>query len=291
MSRITEKPAVAPLDPFKNISTGVPNTAYAAVPATGAQPSTGVGTFEPDLDTAVGLKFDTSDGRTLVLVKNGTTALAAGVLVQSSAEVTAHQTLAMTVPAAYPATAGTYLVYVTNGSTVLNVNKFAGGYLIVCSGTGEGQMLKIASHQPAADSAKFVVTLEDPIQTTLDATSVVSLLANPYANVVVCPATKTGTPVGISLYGISASTAATYNATSGKLTANGVAQYGLIVCHGPTACIIDSTTTVGYPLGPSPAGDSKPGQLKVATLTDSPQIGISAQTQTDTYYGLVNVML
>lgn len=290
MSRITQKSAVAPLDPWRNISSGVPNQAYSANPASSPITTAGTGFADPSFQSCVGQKFDTSDGRELALVQNGAVALSAGVLVQSEAEVTAHQKLAMTVPTAYPATAGSYQILVTNGATVLNVNKFAGGYVIVASGTGIGQMLKIASHQPAAASATFVVTLEDPIQTTLDATSKITLVQNPYANVIISPATTaTGGPVGVSLYNIAASTAPSYNATTGVLTAAGVAQYGLIVTHGPVSCLIDSTVTnVGYPLGVS---KTTAGCLGVATLTTVPQVAVSAQTLTSANNGLVYLML
>lgn len=288
MTRITQKSAVAPFNPWANISTGVANTAYAAIPANGAQPTTGVGFYQPDLDTQVGLKFDSSDGREFALVRNGAVAIGPGKLVQTGAEVTAHEKLAITVPSTYPATAGLYQVYVTNGSTVLNVNKFQGGTLVVASGTGAGQSFKIASHQAAAANASFVVTLEDPIQTTLDATSTVSLLRNAYADVIVSPTSATGAPVGVTITNLPASTAATYNATSGALTANGVAQYGLIQTHGPVAVLIDTTTTVGYPLGKSA---SVAGALTVATLTTAPFVAISAQTQTDAQYGVVNLLL
>lgn len=290
MSRITQKSAVAPLDPWRNISTGVPNQAYSANPANNAITTLGTGFAAPDFGSYVGQKFDTSDGRELALVQNGAVALVAGVLVQSEAEVTAHQKLAMTVPTAYPATAGLYQILVTNGATVLNINKFSGGYAIVASGTGIGQILKISSHQAAANGATFVVTTEDPIQTTLDATSKISLLQNPYANIIISPAsTATGGPVGVTLYNLAASTAPTYNGTSGALTANGVAQYGLVVTHGPTSCLIDSTVTnVGYPLGVS---KTTAGTLGVATLTTVPQIAVSAQTLTSANNGLVYLQL
>lgn len=288
MSRITQKSAVAPLSPWTNISTGVPNQAFSAIPANGAQPSSATGFYAPDFGTYVGQKFDTSDGRELVLVQNGVVALGAGKLVQASVEATAFEKLAITVPTAQPATAGTFAILVTNGSTVLKVNQFQGGYLVTASGTGAGQTLKIASHQPGANVGTFVVTLEDPIQTTLDATTTVSLIANPYNGVVISNHSTLGTPVGVTLYNIAASTAATFNGTTGALTANGVAQYGLVVTHGPTACLIDAVTNVGYPLGPSTNTD---GALNVATLTSSPQVGVSGQTQTSTQYGIVYLQL
>ncbi len=282
MSRISQKSAVAPLNLFAQ--------AFSANPANTPVTTAGTGFADGSFGTYVGQKFDTSDGRELVLVSNGAVALAAGVVVQSSAEVTAFQKLAMTVPTAYPATAGAFQILVTNGATVLNVNQFQGGYVVVASGTGIGQMLKISAHAPAANGATFVVTLEDAIITTLDATSKISLLANPYEDVIISPATTaTGGPAGVSLYPLAASTAPSYNATTGALTAAGVQQYGLIVCHGPVSALIDnSVTNVGYPLGVSKV---TAGTLGIATLTSTPQVAVAAQTLTSANNGLVYLML
>ena len=301
MSRISQKPAVAPISPFFTANSVASNytgtatpvvttQAYSGIPATTATVTAGTGFFDPDFVTYVGQKFDTSDGRELVLVQNGAAALVAGTLIQSSAEVTAHEKLAMTVPTTYPATAGSNQILVTNGATVVKSNIYAQGYAIVAAGTGIGQQFKIASHQAAAASATFVVTLEDAVQVTLDATSKITLLANPYIGVITSPVTTaTAGPVGVAITAIAASTAATYDGTSGALTASGVAQYGLIACHGPVACLIDNTVTaVGYPLGVS---KTTAGTLGVATLTTVPQVAVSAQTLTSAQVGLVYLQL
>lgn len=301
MSRITQKPAVAPMSPWVNPSptgnytgTATPitgNQAFTAIPANGAQPSSGTGFYDANFGTYPGQKFDTSDGRELVLVQNGAVALSVGQLIQSPAEVTAFEKLAMTVPAAYPATAGSFQILVTNGSTVLKANQFQGGYAVVASGTGIGQTFKIASHAGStASTATIVLNLEDAIITTLDATSKISLIANPYIGVITSPiTTATGGPVGVTLYPIAASTAATYDGTTGALTANGTAQYGFLVCHGPAACLVDSTVTnVGYPLGVS---KTTAGTVGVATLTTVPQIGVSMQTLTSANTGMVYLYL
>lgn len=293
MSLITQRPAVAALNPFANIASGTPNQAYSANPANGSQPSTGTGFFDPSFSTCVGQKFDTSDGREFILIQNGSVALAPAKVVQCPPEVTAFEKLAMTVPVGTPATAGTFQILVTNGSTVLNANQFQGGYAIVSSGTGIGQMLGISSHQPAANAATFLVTLEDPIQTTLDATSKISLLANPYAGNVIQVAsgsTQTGSPVGVTLYNIAASTSPTYNATSGALTANGIAQYGLIQTHGPAVGTLTTggaSLTTGTGLGISTTA----GSLTVQTLTTAPLIAYNMQTQTDAQCGMVYLNL
>lgn len=279
-SRITQKGATGELGLF--------NQGFSANPANSATIPTGTGAFTPDVQTQVGSKWDTSDGREVVLVQNGAVALASGKLMQAAAQTVGHELLAMTVPTAYPATAGTFQILVTNGATVVKQNFYAGGVLITGSGTGAGQTLKISSHQAAAASATFVVTLEDAIVTTLDATTTVTLQQNPYSNILISNHTTLGLPVGVTLYPLAASTAPTFDGTSGLLTAAGVAQYGFIVTTGYTACLIDALTNVGYPIGPSTNTD---GAVNVATLTSSPQVGFSGQTQTSTDYGLVYLNL
>ena len=240
-------------------------------------------------DSLCGVKFSTSDGRTVAIVRNAGTALPVGVMVQEPAEVTAFEKMAITVPTATPATAGTYQILVTNGATKINVNQFQGGYLVVASGTGIGQTLQIAGNQNAvASTGKFIVTLQDAIQTTLDATSTVSLIANPYTNVIIAPTSETGAPIGVTAFAIAASTQPTYDGTSGALTANGVPVYGMIVTHGPVGCLVDTVTNVGYPVGRS-AGTA--GAVSVATLTTAGAVGTNMQTQTSTQVGLIYLNL
>ena len=245
---------------------------------------------DTSLDTLLGSKWSTDAGQTLTLVSNSATALVQGNLVQSIPQVTAFEKMSVTVPTAVPATAGTYAVYVTNGSTKMNINQFAGGQLIVSAGTGLGQTLTIASHTAAvATSGKITVTLIDPIQVTLDATSKVSFVYPLAKEVVIMPTTPTGLPVGVTVYAMPASVANTYDGTSGALTVLGTPVYGFVVSHGPVGCLIDnSVTNVGYPLGPKCA---TAGCLGIATLTTSPQIAISMQTLTSAEVGPVYMLL
>lgn len=250
--------------------------------------STGTGIVDTSLSTMVGQRFTTNDGRELVLVANGATALAGGVLVQSPAIVAGHQTLAMTVPSTAPATAGTYLVSVTNGATVINENYYAGGYLIVKDGTGIGQTLRIKSHPGAAASSACVITLEDAIVTTLDATSVVNLIANPYSGAIIAPTTATGNVIGVSLYPLAASTAPTWNATTGVKTAAGTQQYGFIQTKGIVSCLSDANVaTVGLGLMRS---TTTAGTVAVRTATGA-DVGIALQTTISAKAGAIQVDL
>lgn len=280
--------------PFPVFNTGnLGNANYSGTATALYNGSTGTGLNgipDTSLDTLVGSKWNTDSGQTLTLVSNAAVALTQGVLVQSAAEVTAFEKMAITVPTAVPGTQGTFGVYVTCGATKMNVNQFAGGQLLVSAGTGIGQTLSIASHTGAvATSGKITVTLADPIQVTLDATSKVSFVANPAANVIIMPTTPTGLAQGVTVYAMPASVANTYDATTGALATLGTPQYGFVVSHGPVGCLIDSSVTnVGYPLGQKCA---TAGCLGIATLTTSPQIAIALETLTSAEVGAVYMLL
>ena len=88
---------------------------------------------------------------------------------------------------------------------------------------------------------------------------------------------------------MAASTAPTYDGTSGALTAAGVQQYGLIQTRGIVSVLVDNTVTnVGYPVGRSAA---TAGTVGVATLTTVGQIGIAAQTLTSAQNGVIYLAL
>jgi len=250
--------------------------------------ATGTGSVDTSLFTEVGQRFALNDGREVVLVSNGATALAGGLLAQSSAIVAGHQTLAMTVPSTAPATAGTFLVSVTNGSTVIQQNYYAGGYMIIKDGTGIGQTLRIKSHNAGAANAQTVFTLEDAIVTTLDATSIVNLIANPYQNIIIAPTTATGNVVGGTLYPLAASVAPTFDATSGVQTAAGTQQYGFIQTKGILSVLSDSNTaTVGLGLMRS---TTTAGTVAVRTATGA-DVGIALQTTISAKAGAIQIDL
>lgn len=259
MSRITQKSAVAPLALFTQATST----------------TAGTGNVDPSFVTYTGERFDLSDGREVVLVGVGATAIVSGVLCQAPAIVAGHQTLAMTVPTATPATAGLFQILVTNGATVINAGFYNGGFAIVKDGTGIGQTLKISSHPGAAASATCLITLEDPIQVTLDATSVVNLIANPYNNIIIAPTTATGNVVGVTISPLTAATAPTWNGTSGVVATVGVQQYGLIATKGIVSCLSDTNVaTVGLGVMRS---TTTAGTVAVRTATGA-DVGNALQT-------------
>lgn len=250
--------------------------------------------YDNSYDMLCGVRFNTNDGRQVVMVRNGGTeiavaAIGSGLLIQGPAEITTWQRLSMTVPTATPATAGTYQILVTNAGTKLNINQYANGYLLVSAGTGIGQTLQIASHQAAAASATFIVTLQDPIQVTLDATSKVSLIRNKHIGVVVSAAGPTAAVVGATFYAVGAGTASTYDATSGAITAQGQPVYSFVGCHGIWGIRADATNTPAVGL-PASASTTTAGDVTVFTAAKS-FIGNMAQTSTSAETAAVDLML
>lgn len=288
----------SPFDVFVQPPPTSTYTGTATPPGPGYTPTVvsygGASTYDNSYDSLCGVRFNTTDGRQVVMVRNGGTeisavAISSGLLVQAPAEITTWNNLAMTVPTATPATAGTYQILVTNAGTKLNVNEYANGYLLVSAGTGIGQTLQIASHQAAAASATFLVTLQDPIQVTLDATSTVTLVRNPYIGVVVSATGLTGTVVGSSFYAIGAGTASTYNGTSGALTTQGQPVYAFVGCHGVWGVQADGTSTPAVGL-PASASTTTAGNLTVFTAAKQ-YIGNMAGTATSAKIAPVDLKL
>lgn len=288
----------APFDVFTQPAAPSTYTGTATPPGPGYTPTVvsygGNSTYDTSYDSLCGVRFNTNDGRQVVMVRNGGTeisaaAIGAGLLVQAPAEITTWNNLAMTVPTAYPATAGTFQVLVTNAGTKLNVNEYQNGYAIVSAGTGIGQTLQIASHQAAAASATFVLTLQDPIQVTLDATSTITLVRNPYIGVVVSATGLTGTAVGASFYAIGAGTASTYDGTSGALTVQGQPVYAFVGCHGVWGIRADATSTPAVGL-PASASTTTAGDVTVFTAAKQ-YIGNMAGTATSAKIAPVDLKL
>lgn len=247
MSRITQRGATGPL----------------ALVANGAfQTST-----DASLATLVGTRWDLSDGREVTLVKNGGTALAAGVLVQDAAVVPNHQNIAVTAYTAYSANGNVPAkVTVTLGATAATANQYAGGFLVVNDNNGEGHTLRIASHPAADASASLVVTLEEGPSVAITTASEVSLVGAHGKDVIIQPTTVTNAQVGVTLNTIAAS------------------AYGFVVSRGLVSCLAQGAIGVG--LGISIG--SVEGSVAVAAATTA-RLGFAAQAGVDTEYRVVYV--
>lgn len=250
MSRLTQKGATGPLSLVAN------------------------GTFQTSTDTSletlVGTRFDTSDGRELILVQAGAVAVVPGKLYQDAAIVANHVNCAVTAFQAYSNNGNVPAkVTITLGATAVTANQYAGGLLVVNDATGEGQTLRIASHPAADASASLVVTLEDAPITALTTSSEVTLVPAHGNGVILYPTTATGAACGVSLYDIAAG------------------AYGFLVTKGVTACLGDGTLTIGSAVSPS---NAVAGAVENGVIAQG-FVGQAVYTGVDTEYRPVYVNL
>jgi hypothetical protein len=157
----------------------------------------------------------------------GGVALTAGKLVQTAVGTKAdHQDLAPTAAVA----AGEYEISVETAGTDLTLNQYAGGYLYVNDGAGEGQCLKIKSNpvHDHSDDPSVVITCHDALATAVATSSKVSLIADPWTAVLVAPAAETGAAMGCPVVDMAAS------------------AYGWFQTYGPAAVLTVGTIVLGH---------------------------------------------
>jgi len=269
MSRLTQKGATGPLELFAT-STDI------------------------SLQTMLGSKFDSADGREFVIVQNAGTALGSGVTVQGPAAIgnsgglSPATTSTTGYSASYPIAAaiGGKIIQIASGATAFLANQFQGGYLNVVEGTGLGQTLKISSSSAASTTSACVIVLEDAFTVATGTSSRFTLTLNPYGTrfgtdfstngVIISPATTlTGAIVGVTLYPIAASTAT-------------VAQYGLIQTKGPAAVLGSSTVALGLDVG-LPSGTA--GAVLAYAVATGPRVGTTMVATASAKYNMVNLGL
>ena len=132
----------------------------------------------------------------------GGTGVTAGKTLQHRAAHHAnHRDLAVAANVA----AGATSISVTLGATAAAENLYAGGYISINDGTGEGQMFKIKGHDQANASTACTLNLFDKVSTALAAAdSKADLITNVYDDLIVAPATETGAVVGVTVIDMTA---------------------------------------------------------------------------------------
>lgn len=157
-------------------------------------------------------------------------------------------------------------------TAAIAANLYEDGYLTIESSTGLGQCFRIKSNKAGggAVATPCELTLYDPLVVALSATSVISLTKNKYANVVVCPSTPVGVPIGVPLITV----------TAGK--------YFWAQTRGCCALEVATMLTIGRNVGPSGAGHCA---YISGTSANKARYGVALQTATAAAYGLVDLML
>lgn len=208
--------------------------------------------------TQLGALATTGDGRYYRYAQNGAVLMVPGKLQQAIPEVTGNENLAVAA-AAIGATSVT-----TTSTVTVTANQYAGGYVVVTTTPGQGYMYQIGSH-PAATSAVLTLTLVDPIIVALTTSSVIDLVVNPYAGIVVNPTTATANIVGVAV---------------AALPING---FGWIQTRGVASVLAQGTITVGTEVGAS----STTAGAVVATSGVLADVGVAVTGIASTEYGAV----
>ncbi len=241
---------------------------------------------DASLASLVGSRYDTADGRELVLVQVNGTAVVPGKLYTVPVAVGANHQNLVTVAYAAPTNNLAALLTVTLGGTLVTANQYAGGYAHVHTGTGIGQIMKIASHPAqATTTGNVVLTLEDTPVTALDTTSTIDLILNPAGSsngtnvatngIVIHDHSNLRVPVGVSFYAIAASTAT-------------VPSYGFLQTKGVGSVLSHSTPAIGLDVGASASVDGAVDAYAVAT---GARIGTAMITGVDTDSMTIQIQL
>jgi hypothetical protein len=183
----------------------------------------------------LGTLMEAEGGRKFRYVRAGAT-LVVGNALQAPVEDVDHDDIAVRATAA-----GSTELLITAGASggALDVNEYAGGWAVIDTTNGLGYMYRIKNHAAIAALANGTLVLEDddPIQVALTTSSKVTLVKNPYKDVIQLPATTlTNTCVGGCVYPIASG------------------EYGWIQSGGPGAALISGTPGAGQPLTVSGTG-------------------------------------
>ena len=162
------------------------------------------------------------------------TAVTAGKCVTHAGSIAHHFDLTPTAGVA----AGETAISVETAGTDITLNQYAGGYLYINDGAGEGQMLRIRSN-PAHDHSSdpsIIITTYDDLATAITASSStrITLIADPLSALIVQAATTTGATMGVTVVDMAAS------------------HFGWMAVSGPQTVLTSGTLVVGnhaVPLG------------------------------------------
>ena len=142
-------------------------------------------------------------------------AIAPGLLIQSAAHIAHHTNNTITnidagsftgkdgVSVDFSHAIGSRAISLeVNGDTDMVADQYAEGYLLFNDAQGEGQMLKIRTHQSLEQGAEATLIVEtyDPLVVAIvKNASQCSLIPNPYKDVVTAPTAESGAIIGASV--------------------------------------------------------------------------------------------
>ena len=153
---------------------------------------------------------------------------------------------------------GAIEISITIGTTTVNANDFDEGYLMVASGTGIGQSSKIVSHGTGTSGQTVVFVIEDALMVALTTagSSTLTVVKNPYDDVIVQATTPVAQTAGIASFAIP------------------TGEFGWLQTGGPAACLWDNVPTTVELLSVA-ASTTTEGAVTLQTTANNAQIGIS----------------
>ena len=203
----------------------------------------------------LGTRAETSDGRKFRYCK-AVAALVTGDCYGSAGQDAQFQTMALN----HNVAIGGTVLEVTNGTTTVAANDFAEGYLMVSYGTGIGQMSKISSHTTGTSGADITYTIEDPLKVAITAaSSKITVVKNPYDDVIIQATTPVAPAVGIACLAIPTS------------------YFGWIQTGGVAAALFDAGTNTTVDLLSITPSSTTAGCVQATTATETQVIGFSMQ--------------
>ena len=210
----------------------------------------------------------TDDGRKFRYAQAGASALHAGYMaIGNKSASTVVKQAGLVVPT------GTTQINFTITSATFASNYFAGGYLQINSGTGQGLQYLIQASSAVTAGTSITIGLAESIQVALDATTYFTLVPSPWA-LTTESSTATNIPAGVSPIAVAANYY--YWAQTG-----GIAN---VLISGTPA--IGSILTLG-----GVAGSLAIVSTTIATEVVEPIVGIVVGTGTDTQFSAVKLLL
>lgn len=236
---------------------------------------TDLSTVTTTQQTAYGARGITGDGRKFVYVKfAGTSTVNPGLLMVAPAAPANSTGLAIaSTNSTAQLAAGSKSLVVTNGSTSVTTDQFAGGFLEVTVAAGGQYSLRIDGNTSAGNAGAINFTLVDPIPAGATAlipgTDTVNLRVSPYNGV--AASTTAGLPVGV-----------TTNVVPNTST---VTNWGWLQTEGSVEINATSTIAAGAAISQDVSGTA--GYVITCTTT-SYQLGVA---RTAAASGLVSAVV
>lgn len=212
----------------------------------------------------VGTKGILDDGRVFYYARNSGIAIVAGQLLTQELASVENDDLACNTAAL-----GATSVLVTPGTVAQVANAFAEGYMVINDDTSEGLTYKISGHDAISASTEFTLNLREPLLLVFGAGTTVTLVKNPWADVVIAPTAQAHICAGISQVAVAAGSS--------------TVQFFWCQTWGMTCCESDAASGIGTNL----MSGATAGRSETATAIGDQNIGVQVSVGVDNEFNAI----